>query len=344
MSEMQENKEDQVLKSTELTAVIGRESFDRLADVVGAQAWNKYRAEYESAANLDIVTDYPLQIDFELNASCNLRCPMCPISAESPKGKGKSTWFSLDLFKEIVSDGVKRGLRAIKLNYVNEPFIRNDLHEFIRFARQAGVIDVYFSTNGVLMTPKVIRQMIEAGLTRIQISIDAHTPEVYDQVRPGGDLHKVHKNVEQLMAIRESMGSVTPLVRVNFVRTELNEEQLPEFVAFWKNRVDMIGIQEYVLPPKASNQLVSRTTEDKRVRGFRCSFPFKQLVITNEHNILPCCTFWGEHLKLMKCDSPQDVVEAWGSEKMRRLREIHASGEYWRIETCRKCVEGGLVA
>lgn len=343
MSETENSKQNQELNSTELTAIIGREKFDHLADVVGSQAWADYRKEYAAAANLEVVTDYPLQIDFELNASCNLRCPMCPISAESPKGKGKSTWFSFELYKQIVTDGVKRGLRAIKLNYVNEPLIRNDLYEFIKFAREAGVIDVYLSTNGVLMTPKVIRQLIEAGLTRIQISIDAHTVEVYNQVRPGGDLHKVQKNVEKLMAIRKEMGSVTPLVRVNFVRTELNEEQLSEFVAYWKDRVDMIGIQEYVKPPKASGQLISRTTEHKRVRGFRCSFPFKQLVITNEHNILPCCTFWGEHLKLAKCDNPESVAAAWNSDKMKQLRQIHESGEYWRIETCRQCVEGGLV-
>jgi radical SAM protein with 4Fe4S-binding SPASM domain len=336
--------EAEVLNSTELTAVIGREKFDLLASVVGKQAWDDYRRLYAAAANLEMVTAYPLQIDFELNASCNLRCPMCPISAESPKGKGKSTWFSFDLYKQIITDGVQRGLRAIKLNYVNEPLIRDDLYEFIQFARDAGIIDVYLSTNGVLMTSAIIRKLIDAGLTRIQVSIDAHTKEVYDKVRPGGDLNMVQRNVEKLMAIRHEMGSVTPLVRVNFVRTELNEDQLPDFIDYWRNRADMIGIQEYVKPPKSSAELISRTTEHKRVRGFRCSFPFKQLVITNELNILPCCTFWGENLKLSKCDSPQAVTEAWNSDKMQQLRRTHESGEYWRIETCRKCVEGGLIA
>jgi radical SAM protein with 4Fe4S-binding SPASM domain len=343
MSDLQTIDENQDLKSTELTAVIGREKFDLLANVVGQKAWDQYRNEYAAAANLEVITDYPLQIDFELNASCNLRCPMCPISAESPKGKGKNTWFSIDLYKQIVSDGVKRGLRAIKLNYVNEPLNRNDLFEFIRYAREAGVIDVYLSTNGMLMTPKVIRQLIEAGLTRIQISIDAHTEGVYDQIRPGGKLQTVQKNVEKLMAIRNELNSVTPLVRVNFVRTELNEHQLKEFMSFWKDRVDMIGIQEYVKPPVASGKLISLTTEHKRVRGFRCSFPFKQLVITNEQNILPCCTFWGEHLKLAKCDTPESVSQAWNSDKIKQLRQIHKNGEYWKVETCRQCVEGGLV-
>lgn len=331
------------LKSTELTAVIGREKFDVLGDIVGRKLWDDYREKYDLASNLDGLTSYPLQIDFELNSSCNLKCPMCPISAESSKGKGKETWFDIELYKQIVADGVPRGLRAIKLNYVNEPLIRKDLAKFIKFARDCGVLDVYFSTNGMLLTEKFIRQIIQAGLTRIQISIDAHTSDIYDKVRPGGNLHKVQKNVEMLMDIRKELGSVTPLVRVNFVRTELNEHQLEEFEEFWRPRVDMIGIQEYVKPPMVQKTLISRTTEDKRIRGFRCSFPFKQLVITNEQHILPCCTFWGEHLKLEKCNTPDDLINAWSGKKMKHLRKVHESGEYWRIETCRQCVDGGLV-
>ena len=332
------------LKTTELTAIVGREKFDRLADVVGREEWSTYRNSYEAAANLEVVTDYPLQIDFELNASCNLKCPMCPISAESPKGKGKKTWFPFELYQEIVSDGVKRGLREVKLNYVNEPLIRKDLPDFVRFAREAGVLDVYLSTNGLLLDDAAARLLIQAGLTRIQVSLDAHTTRIYDQVRPGGNLGKTCENVEHMMALRQEMGSVTPLVRVNFVRTELNEHELEPFTAHWRERVDMIGIQEYVKPPQAAGNLVSHTTEHKRLRGFRCSFPFKQLVVTNERNILPCCTFWGEHLVLGRCEGADSILTAWNSMKMRELRHIHTQGEYWRIEACRQCVEGGVLA
>ncbi|MDD5389708.1 MAG: radical SAM protein [Gallionellaceae bacterium] len=335
---------EKTLKTTELTAIVGREKFDRLADVVGREAWEQYRSSYEAAANLEVVTNYPLQIDFELNASCNLKCPMCPISAESPKGKGKKTWFPFDLYKEIITDGVKRGLCVVKLNYVNEPLIRKDLPEFVKLARDIGVLDVYFSTNGLLLDDTASRLLIQAGLTRIQVSLDAHTTEIYDQVRPGGDLEKTRENVEHMMALRHEMDSITPLVRVNFVRTELNEHELEPFVAHWQDRADMIGIQEYVKPPKASGNLVSHTTEYKRLRGFRCSFPFKQLVVTNERKILPCCTFWGEHLVLGHCEDADSIITAWNSEKMKELRHIHSQGEYWRIEPCRQCVEGGVLA
>src|SRR3989338_1094620 len=92
-------------KSTELVGIVGREKMDILADVVGEQEWKAYRRIFNYASNLG-ETSYPVQLDFELNSSCNLRCQMCPRSAETLKNKGKSTWFKFDKFKEIINDGV----------------------------------------------------------------------------------------------------------------------------------------------------------------------------------------------------------------------------------------------
>ncbi|WP_225739426.1 hypothetical protein [Chlorobium phaeovibrioides] len=128
---------DNILRSTELTGVIGRNEMDKLALVYGKDAWNSYRESYDAVTNLED-RDYPIQLDIELNASCNLSCPMCPISAESTENKGKSTWFPFTFFKEIIDDAVINGLKALKLNYINEPLIRPDLPDFIQLQKMQG--------------------------------------------------------------------------------------------------------------------------------------------------------------------------------------------------------------
>ena len=42
-----------------------------------------------------------------------MKCPMCPISAESPKGKGKKTWFDFEFFKETLEIQLNMALKRL---------------------------------------------------------------------------------------------------------------------------------------------------------------------------------------------------------------------------------------
>lgn len=328
-------------KQTELTGIIGREAMNLLEGVIGEKRWREYREIYEQASNLEIETNYPIQLDFELNSSCNLKCTMCPLSVESNVGKGKETWFSSDKFKEIIDDGVTKGLKAIKLNFLNEPLIRDDLSDFIAYAKEKGVCDIYLSTNGMLLTEKRSLELIRTGLTRIQISIDAYDDGTYNKVRPGGSLQKVKENIDTLIKVRKRLNSLTPLIRVNFVRTEVNEHELSDFVNFWRDKVEMIGVQEMIKPPKSTKQLRSNTTQKKQKTGFRCSFPFKLMAINCEGDIMPCCTFYAEKMKLGHI-SKESIEEVWKSEEMHRLRQLHKEGRYFENPVCKACIDDAV--
>ncbi|EAL8372017.1 radical SAM protein, partial [Campylobacter jejuni] len=178
---------------TELTGIIGVEKIDHLESIKDSIKWRDYRKKYRQAANLEKILDHPIQIDFELNATCNLKCPMCPLSTEINSEK-KKYLFPFELFCKIIDIGVSKGLRAIKLNYLNEPLLRNDLEEFISYAKKAGILDIYFSTNGMLLDEKRIYSLIKSGLDRIQISIDAFSEATYNKVRPGGNYIKIKNN------------------------------------------------------------------------------------------------------------------------------------------------------
>lgn len=330
------------LRSNELTGIIGRDSMGILRNIVGIKKWDEYRYQYDQVSNLEVETEYPIQLDFELNASCNLKCPMCPLSAETNVGKGRNTWFKFSDFTRILDDGIQKGLKAVKLNYINEPFMRDDIAEFISYAKKIGIVDIYLSTNGLLLNENVIKKIITAGLTRIQISIDAYTESTYNQIRPGGDYNRVKRNIDLLIDIKDNLKSSTPLIRVNFVRTEINEDELELFIDYWINKVDMIGIQEMIKPPVTNSLIKSRTTQDKRLKGFRCSFPFKQMVINNEGDILPCCTFYGEQMKMGNIKT-NSISEIWNSDDMNKLRRLHKDGLYFENKICRACVEDSVV-
>ena len=224
--------------------------------------------------------------------------------------------------------------------------MRKDLERFIIYAKKAGVLDVYFSSNGLLLNQNRIYSLIDSGLDRLQISIDAISKEVYDIIRPGGDYKRVVENVLTLLAYKKERNSLTPLVRVNFVRTQRNEFELQDFLEFWQDKVDMIGVQEMVLPTKKKESILSKTTAKKQ--SFSCSFPYKQLVITAEGNVLPCCTFWGEQLVLgnilesYRQNGCVDIESFWLGEKMQELRTLHKKGEFTKSVICKQCVTGAI--
>ena len=134
------------------------------------------------------------------------------------KGKGKSTWFDFELYKKIIDYSYLQGTRAIKLNYVNEPLIRKDIIQFIEYAKKVGILDIYLSTNGMLLNEKMSNQLIDSGLTRIQISIDAVSEDTYQKVRPGGKLKTVISNLNNFIKLKKQKNKLIPLTRVNFVK------------------------------------------------------------------------------------------------------------------------------
>lgn len=328
-----------------------------LRSVNPAKEYDEYRELWQKASSLSYVPDYPLQLDFELNYSCNFSCSMCTWSVESSKGKGKKTWFDFEVYKEVIDEGVAKGLKAVRLNYVNEPLIRKDIHEFIAYAREAGILDIYFSTNGSLLTEAMSIALIDSGLTILQISLDAATKETFDKIRQGGDFHKIIANIARFKDIRTELKSLTPLLRVNFVKTALNISELEIFLEYWEDKADSIGVQNLidVNHPADEKQGIDNS------QSFNCAQPFCHLTIRYNGNILPCCTFFGAAVPIsqlatkhsvefsdvenMAVDKKsqaqlisQTIEQAWKGSAINKFREIHKVGEYWKHPVCKKCV------
>lgn len=328
-----------------------------LASINGEERYAAYRAEWDKASSLEYVPEYPLQLDFELNYSCNFSCPMCTWSVESTSGKGKKTWFSFDVYKQVVDDGIKKGLKAIRFNYINEPLMRKDIVKYVQYAKDLGVIDTYFSTNGSLLNDEMSIALIESGLDRLQISIDAYTQETFDKIRVGGDLKKITKNIHRFIELRNKLKRRTPILRVNFVKTADNIDELENFIAYWDKFADGIGVQNLI-------SIISDKDSTPSAKGnakFKCAQPFYHMTIRYNGDVLPCCAFYGAEMPVAKlkienkeCFSDVDnlafdknkqseliistIGEIWNGENMKFLRNIHNAGEYWKHPVCNKCV------
>lgn len=352
------------LKKTEVTTVISKPDVNAdVRNAIDPKKYDEYRKEWEEATKLNLVTDFPLQIDFELNYSCNFTCPMCTWNEESTEGKGKQTWFDFEVFKEVIDHGVSKGLKSIRLNYINEPLIRKDIVKFISYAHQAGIIDSYFSTNGSLLSDDMIKSLINSGLLRLQVSLDAITKNTYEKIRTGGNYDQVIKNVLRFLEIRNEMGLKLPTLRVNFVKTDVNKNELEDFVKFWEGKADSVGIQDLVGIMDGFGKKTNEQIEQTKLQGdFRCAQPFQRVTLRYNGTILPCCTFYAAEMPIGQLKSEINtefsdidniglldksiksklvigtIEEIWKSKQMEFIRDIHKKGEFWKHPICKTCV------
>jgi radical SAM protein with 4Fe4S-binding SPASM domain len=242
-----------------------------------------------------------------------------------------------ETFCRIIDEGESYGLCSIKLNYINEPLLVKDLERYVAYARSRGVLNVYFAANGTLLTPSRSRSLIDAGVTRIMVSLDAFSAETFEEVRRSKRYDKIVENIHGLISIRDSLNRRNPLVRVNFLRTEQNQHEADDFLAYWESRVDMIGYQTLVNVPGISFSAEGATEAPE---GFRCSFPFKLMVVDSAGDILPCCTFSGRSMPMGNVAN-MTVKQAWDSVKMTALRRTHKMGGYKSNPICAACVASG---
>jgi len=218
---------------------------------------------------------------------------------------------------------------------MNEPLLIPELENYITYARKKGMVNVFLSTNAILLNNERAKSLIRSGLTKLFISIDAIKARTYMLQRGSPKYNQVVNNTLNFIAVRNEMNLRYPLVRVNFLKNKLNESEESEFINYWSDKADMVIIQEmYETIDKISNIFIPGTN-----KNFRCSFPFKQLVINHQGDILPCCTMHG--LKMIIGNvCTMTMYEAWNSFRMKTLREIHRTGRYDLNPVCNYCHDG----
>ena len=171
-----------------------------------------------------IVSRPPVCLYLEVTNRCNLLCTTCPRTFEDLEPPMDMSW---ELFTSLV-DQVPDLARAV-LHGVGEPMMVRELPRMVRHLKGRGV-QVLFNTNGTLLDEKRGRELIEAGLDELRVSLDAAEPRAFKLVRGVDAFERIVANVKAFTALQRELGAELP--RVSLWLTGLKETlgQLPRFV------------------------------------------------------------------------------------------------------------------
>ena len=125
---------------------------------------------------------------------CNIRCFYC-MPADNVEFMPKAHLLTFEEIERIVRVGTCLGIDRIRLTG-GEPLVRRDLHVLVqRLAAVPGIIDIGLTTNGILLDEQA-QLLRDAGLKRLNISLDALDPEVFKAVTRRDGYERVLAGIE----------------------------------------------------------------------------------------------------------------------------------------------------
>lgn len=290
------------------------------------EKYTEYRRKWDNASRLN-PEPYPVHIDFEFVDDCNLRCKMCPRNDEVHEqvsiSVGTKKTLDFNLFKSIIDESEEYKLRAINLGAAAEVLLRkHELPRFISYAKSKGVIDIWIVTNGLLLDPSIMEELIHSGLTRLAVSIDAINKETYKKIR-NANIERVVENLIKSLEVRKRLNSFFPVVRVSFAEMEENRDEKEVFFNFWKDKVDYIDFQGFI------NYYNKDYSKD-----FKCNEAWRRLMVWADGTVSPCCSFYGKNL-IVGDATTQSIKDIWNGHKIKELRKNLINKNF--PISCRKC-------
>ena len=333
--------------------------WDQIAEYEVDDRWRRhlspehqsYRERFEAAKRREYLADFPVNIEIEASYYCNLRCPFCPRFVG--EGERELGHMSAELWRMILDESRAHGLASLQMDHEAESLMNPRFFQMLEEARDAGIMDLWLSTNGMLLTPERSARLIDGGLTKLNISIDAATTETHRILRVCAKLDQVVANVRAFLRLKREKRADHLRVRISFVEQRENAHEKAAFFDFWRAEpgVNMVTFQECTdftpfEKPDADVDLSEGQLEEKYAGEdpFHCSVPWEMPIVDTTGNVLPCGRPVREHNRdfiLGNLNAGDTIAGCWTGEKMRALRELHVRGEWYKNPMCRVCVNTG---
>lgn len=285
-----------------------------------------YRQKWHQNPSNYIVEDFPLFLDIDITDICNLKCPFC-LRISNPEVI-KNEKMPFDMFKKIIDEGYVNGLFGIKLNIIGEPLIHDQVYEFVKYAKDKGLIDVYFNTNATLLTKEKGKKLIESGLDRLSISFEGSSKDIYEKNRVGANFEQVVRNIKNFQLLKKELNVTHPKVRIQTVLLPELEPIIEDYKRFWIEIVDEIGFLDYQPRVEKKNEILKG--------DWACPQLWQRMGILVDGTIIPCNHDEKGLSKLGNVENTP-IKEAWHSDKLESLRELHKKGKAHKGPACKFC-------
>ncbi|MFV9510078.1 GTP 3',8-cyclase MoaA [Tepidibacillus sp. LV47] len=261
---------------------------------------------------------------------CNLRCVYC-MPPEGVQFIPHSELLTYEDIEKVVKVAAKLGIRKIRLTG-GEPLVRKDIEILVeKLSKIEGIEDIALTTNAIFLSQKA-QALKNAGLTRVNISLDSLRPERFKEITRGGQLERVLEGIDAAFRVGfQPIKINTVLMRGfnddeigDFLRLTIDQPLQVRFIEYmpighadetWKNGYLSLNFvkekaKELGFELEESEGVFGNgPSENFRVKGSKGSIGFihpvsdhfctncNRLRLTSDGNIKPCL-YWEDELNV----------------------------------------------
>ncbi len=192
-----------------------------------------------------------------LTDRCNLRCVYC-MPEDGVQLLSHSEMLSYEEILKFVNVLAGYGVNKIRITG-GEPLVRKGIVNFIeKLNNIGGIKDIAMTTNGILLD-KYAQDLYNAGLKRINISLDSLDNEIFSKLTRGGNLDSVLKGIN----IAKTVGFEPIKINTVLMRGD-NDKELMNFINFAvKNELNLRFIEYMPIGQNISQTITSKELIDK---------------------------------------------------------------------------------
>lgn len=292
---------------------------------------------------LPLEQPYVLLVD--PSSICNLRCKWCPSGYDdkiAATGRAQQI-MDFSMFERIVEQAgdYETPFRVLRLYKEGEPLINPSFPRMVELAKKSGHFKrVDTTTNGLLLSERLNREIVDAGLDQINISVNGVNEEqIYNNTGRHVDFKQYVNNIIDFC---KNSGNCT--VYVKSIKDILSEKEQQEFFDIFGEYADRVYLERLspAWPAFDVNQSGYRfenvgnyeqPVENRKV----CPYLFYIMVINSDGSVSTCVGDW-KHLQVVGNIQNERIYNIWNGELQKKYQLQHLNGEKNTFEMCRNCL------
>jgi radical SAM protein with 4Fe4S-binding SPASM domain len=309
-----------------------------------AQIKPRINLEGRTALETVIPLPAPFVLFVDPASICNFQCPFCP-TGDRQLIKKTGRWqgvLDFGLYKKIIDDlhEFDRPLKVLRLYKDGEPLLNPHLSYMIKYAKKSGrVASIDTTTNGSLLTKERSLELIDAGLSRINISVDGLSDEQFLQFT--GTKVNFKQFVENVRFFYKNKNGCEVCIKMPADRLDENSKKL--FFKIFGDIADRISLENFA-PCWPGFNVEERTGVEIKVGIYNnpitnvqiCPYIFYSISVNSDGTVSLCFLDWERRL-IIGDIRKQCLKDVWRGEELFKHQWEHLHGKRKRHPVCAGC-------